>query len=98
MSPLNSFPIPGVRAGILTAGVLFETMAPPLEERVNSSRTWKSGERCRVPGTYRCEICRLAGKDTVLEMEQGAVFPMCGSCPEKDTTWRLVKAKAGRAA
>jgi hypothetical protein len=65
---------------------------------LNSSRTWKSGERCRASGTYRCEICRLAQKDTLRDVEAGAVFPMCDAGPEKDTTWRLVEARAGRAA
>ena len=51
-----------------------------------------------MAGTYRCEICRLANKDTVRDIEAGAVFPMCDVCPEKDTTWRLVRTKADRAA
>ncbi len=65
---------------------------------MNSSRTWKSGERCRVSGTYRCEICHLAGTETLREFQAGAILPMCDACPEKDSTWRLLKAHEGRAA
>ncbi len=62
------------------------------EERVNSSRTWKSGEICRISGTYRCQNCHLAGREVARAFEAGTVFPMCDSCPEKDVTWRLEKA------
>ncbi len=65
---------------------------------MNSSRTWKSGERCRISGTYRCQICHLAHRDTVVEFEAGRILPMCDVCPEKDTTWRLLRAKDVRAA
>ncbi len=65
---------------------------------LNSSKTWKSGEHCRITGTYRCEICHLAGRDTVREFEAGVILPMCEVCPEKDTTWHLLKAKENRAA
>jgi hypothetical protein len=64
----------------------------PSEGRVNSSRTWKSGEVARISGTYVCENCRLAGRELNLEIEAGKVFPMCSSCPEKDVTWRLIRA------
>jgi len=58
---------------------------------VNSSRTWKSGEICRISGTYRCQNCHLAGRDFTLTIEEGKVFPMCTSCPEQDVTWRLIQ-------
>jgi hypothetical protein len=58
---------------------------------VNSSRTWKSGEIARLSGTYRCQNCHLAGRDLTLRIEAGKVFPMCGTCPEKDVTWRLIQ-------
>jgi len=58
---------------------------------VNSSRTWKSGEICRISGTYRCQNCHLAGRELTLEFEAGKVFPMCNSCPEKDVTWMLIR-------
>ncbi len=61
---------------------------------MNSSRTWKSGEICRVSGLYRCRNCQLAGRDLTRTFQAGAVFPMCESCPEKDVTWALVKAAA----
>ena len=63
----------------------------PSEASVNSSRTWKSGEIARISGTYVCQNCRLAGRELILEIEAGKVFPMCGSCPEKDVTWRLIR-------
>lgn len=65
---------------------------------MNSSKTWKSGERCRISGTYDCRICRLAGRESVRDFEAGSVLPMCDACPEKDTTWWLIKARSGRAA
>jgi hypothetical protein len=65
---------------------------------VNSSRTWKTGEHCRIQGTYRCQVCRAAGRETVREFAAGQVIPMCDACPEKDATWRLVKAARAAAA
>jgi hypothetical protein len=62
------------------------------EERLNSSRTWKSGEICRISGTYRCWNCHLAGREVKRLFEAGTIFPMCESCPEKDVTWRLENA------
>ena len=61
---------------------------------MNSSRTWKSGEIVRISGTYRCQNCHLAGRDLTLKIEAGKVFPMCGSCPEQDVTWRLIQASS----
>ena len=65
-----------------------------LEDAVNSSRTWKSGETCRISGSYRCLNCHLAGREMIREFEAGKIFPMCDSCPEKDVTWRLLKPAA----
>jgi len=62
------------------------------EDPVNSSRTWKSGEIVRISGTYRCQNCHLAGREMIKEFEAGKIVPMCDSCPEKDVTWRLLKA------
>ena len=62
-----------------------------LEEPVNSSRTWKSGEMCRVSGSYLCQNCHLAGREMIREFQAGMVFPMCDTRPEKDVTWRLHK-------
>jgi hypothetical protein len=62
---------------------------------MNSSRTWKSGERCQVAGTYRCQQCRLEERDTRRDMAVGQVFPMCETCSQKDATWRLMRAAAG---
>ena len=61
---------------------------------MNSSRTWKSGERCRVSGTYRCQNCHLGGRDTVRIFEAGHILPMCDQCSDKDVAWRLVQAAA----
>jgi hypothetical protein len=58
---------------------------------VNSSRTWKTGEICRVPGTYRCQNCHLAGREVVKEFAAGKILPMCDASPDKDVTWRLLK-------
>lgn len=65
---------------------------------MNSSRTWKSGERCRVTGTYRCQNCHLGGRETIREYAAGAILSMCDQCPDKDVTWRLLKPAAGAAA
>ena len=65
---------------------------------MNSSKTWKSGERVRIAGTYRCQNCHLEGRATTKEFAAGAVLPMCETCPEKDVTWRLVRPAAARAA
>jgi hypothetical protein len=58
---------------------------------MNSSRTWKSGERCRISGTYRCCNCHLGGRDTVRAFEAGRVLPMCDQCSDRDVTWRLLQ-------
>jgi hypothetical protein len=56
---------------------------------MNSSRTWKSGERCRISGTYRCQNCHLGGRDTVQAFEAGRILPMCDQCSDLDVTWML---------
>jgi hypothetical protein len=62
---------------------------------VNSSRTWKTGEMCRVSGTYRCENCHFAGREVIKEFEAGKVLPMCDVSPDdKDVTWLLLKPAA----
>ncbi len=65
---------------------------------MNSSKTWKSGEKCRVPGLYRCRGCETAGRETTLEALEGTIFPMCEACPQKDATYSLVRAAAGASA
>lgn len=65
---------------------------------MNSSKTWKSGERCRIPGAYRCQACHLVGRETTKECAEGSVLPMCDACPEKDATWRLIRASGAAAA
>ena len=64
---------------------------------MNTSKTWKSGERCRFGGTYRCQQCHLEGRTTVRDFVPGVVLPMCEACRNPDATWRLIRA-ASRAA
>ena len=61
---------------------------------MNSSRTWKSGEVCQVTGKYRCQACHLAGREVVGSFESGKILPLCDGCPDKDATWRLLRATA----
>lgn len=62
---------------------------------MNSSRTWKTGEICRVSGTYRCQNCHFAGREVVRQFEAGKVLPMCDASPDdKDVTWRLIQETA----
>jgi hypothetical protein len=61
---------------------------------MNSSHTWKSGEKCRVSGTYRCQNCNFMGRETRREFEEGAVLPMCDASPDKDATWHLIRPRA----
>lgn len=63
---------------------------------MNSSRTWKSGEVCQITGEYRCVACHLAGRNVIGTFEAGKILPLCEGCPDKDATWRLVR--AGRSA
>ena len=65
---------------------------------MNSSHTWKSGERVTEAGLYRCQQCHLEGRTTLREMPAGAILPMCDACPGKDATWRLIRAGAAPAA
>jgi hypothetical protein len=65
---------------------------------MNSSRTWKSGERCRESGTYRCQVCHAGGRETIREFQAGAILPMCDACPERDATWVLLAATGRRLA
>ena len=58
---------------------------------MNSSRTWKSGERCRIAGSYRCQQCRLEGRETVRVVARGAILPMCDVCPGQEATWMLIR-------
>lgn len=80
------------RGGVRHPSIIFQGAM------MNSSKTWKSGERSARSGTYVCQICHMAGRNTVREFEAGVILPMCDACPEKDTTWRLVKEKARRTA
>ncbi|MFQ5876600.1 MAG: hypothetical protein ACE5JH_02745 [Acidobacteriota bacterium] len=59
---------------------------------MNSSKTWKSGETCRVTGRYRCRTCELDGRETVLEFRAGTILPMCDLCPGGDATYTLLRA------
>ena len=61
---------------------------------MNSSKTWKSGERCVVAGVYRCEQCRLEGRETTRAVQAAAIFPMCDLDPGGDATWRITRPDA----
>jgi hypothetical protein len=61
---------------------------------MNSSKTWKSGERCVKAGLYRCQQCHLEGRETTRVVQAGAIFPMCEMCPGGDATWRLIRPEA----
>jgi hypothetical protein len=65
---------------------------------VNTSMTWKSGERCRTAGVYRCQQCHLEARETLRECAAGAVMPMCDACPGKEAAWRLIREVAAPSA
>lgn len=48
-------------------------------------------------GLYRCQQCHLEGRTTLVEAAAGSILPLCGACPEKDATWRLIRAGAAAA-
>ena len=56
---------------------------------------WKPGERCQVEASYRCENCRGRGDETIVQVAEGDLFPMCSSCGDWDMGWRSVP--SGRA-
>jgi len=58
---------------------------------MNSSHSWKSGERCRVTGSYRCQNCHYMGRETLRDFQANAILPMCDSCPDKDVSWLLAR-------
>lgn len=43
---------------------------------------------------YHCRNCRSAGRNTTQEIREGAIFPMCETCPQKDVTYALVTSAA----
>ena len=49
---------------------------------------WKPGERCHLAESYRCDTCRGRGDETVVQVEEGAIFPMCSTCSDWDMGWR----------
>jgi hypothetical protein len=65
---------------------------------LNSSKTWKTGERCRIAGLYRCQTCHLEGRNTEKTVAAGTIIPMCDVCPEKETTWKLIREASPAAA
>lgn len=56
---------------------------------VNSSDTFKTGERVLADGEYACLLCGQAGKVTTKSLAKGAIFPFCDGCDTKDATFRL---------
>jgi hypothetical protein len=57
--------------------------------RNTTSDLFKPGERCHLAGVYGCETCRLAERETVVQVEVEAIFPLCAECPDLDMGWRL---------
>jgi hypothetical protein len=55
---------------------------------------FKPGERCQRNGSYRCENCMRAGTAKVVQVEEGAIFPMCSECSDWDMGWRPLPASA----
>ena len=51
---------------------------------------WKPGERCQVSGKYRCGNCRGGGEETLAQVDEGEIFPMCSNCADWDMGWRAV--------
>jgi hypothetical protein len=49
---------------------------------------FKPGERCQASGRYRCDNCRNRGQETVVEVQDGAIYPMCANCDDWDMGWR----------
>jgi hypothetical protein len=47
-----------------------------------------------VAGVYRCEQCRLEGRETTRALKAGAIVPMCELDPGGDATWRLIRPDA----
>ena len=56
--------------------------------RDTASDLFKPGERCHLAGSYLCETCRLADRNTVVQVEDGAIFPLCPDCTDMDMGWR----------
>ncbi len=56
--------------------------------RDSKSDLFKPGERCHLAGSYVCETCRLAGRNTLVQVEAGAIFPLCTECIDMDMGWR----------
>jgi hypothetical protein len=57
--------------------------------RDTMSDLFKPGERCHLAGSYACESCRLAKRETVAQVEAKAIFPLCAECTDMDMGWRL---------
>jgi hypothetical protein len=57
--------------------------------RNTTTDLYKAGERCHLTGSYYCENCRRATRETVIQMEGNAIFPLCEHCADLDMGWRL---------
>jgi hypothetical protein len=58
--------------------------------RSTVSDLYKAGERCHLSGSYYCENCRRDKRNTRIQTEDKAIFPLCEHCADVDMGWRLV--------
>ena len=58
----------------------------------NSSKTCKMGESANISGTYECLNCKYSGTETLVQLDEGKILPMCATCKNNDTTWHFKKA------
>jgi len=57
---------------------------------VNTSDTFKTGERVIAAGDYECLICKSMGKTTTITLEAQKIFPFCPGCETKDATFHSI--------
>ena len=57
--------------------------------RKTTTDLYKAGERCHLTGSYFCDNCRRGGRETIIQVEANAIFPLCEHCPDLDMGWRL---------
>jgi hypothetical protein len=64
----------------------------PVQSRGRNTTTdlYKAGERCHLAGSYVCDNCRNDGRETIVQVEGNAIFPLCAHCPDLDMGWRLL--------
>ena len=55
---------------------------------------FKPGERCQLAGSFHCQNCANKDVSVVVQVQEGAIFPMCETCSDWDMGWRQVAGKA----